>query len=112
MTKLSKLNQTKLITDMRHSIRFTKNKNNTVPETARINQSHSSITARPLQGLSVFSTTYTVKKKKKFECTPLKRQVEMVRALTHLFKYLHREIVLGHGSQVGLPAHLAPDIAV
>lgn len=63
----------------------------------------------PLQGLSVFSIACRIKMLK---CTTLKHLMQMVRALTDLFKYLQGEIVLRHGSQVGLSTHLAPDIAV
>lgn len=47
-----------------------------------------------------------------FKCTALKHQMEMMRTLTNLFKHLHSEIVLRHGSQIGLSTHLAPDIAI
>lgn len=63
----------------------------------------------PFQGLSVFSIACRIKMLK---CSTLKHLMQMLRALTDLFKYLHREVVLRHGTQVGLSTHLAPDIAV
>lgn len=63
--------------------------------------------SHPLQGLSVFSIACRIKMLK---CTTLKHR--MLRALTDLFKYLQSEVVLRHGSQVGLSTHLAPYIAI
>lgn len=63
----------------------------------------------PLQGLSVFSIACRIKMLK---CTTLKHLIQILRTLTDLFKYLQGEVVLRHGSQVGLSTHLAPDIAV
>lgn len=49
---------------------------------------------------------------KMLKFTTLKHPMEMMRTLTHLFKYLHSEIVLRYGSQIGISTHLAPDIAI
>lgn len=104
--------------DIMHNTSFTKKgKNNkTTPDTAALR------TPPPLQPTvmqillliffkaSLFSPPPA--QAKTFKCTTTKNLLEMMRTLTDLFKHLHSEIVLRHGSQIGLSTHLAPHIAI
>lgn len=110
-----------LITNMRHNTSISKNMKTEPPQNnsyswQEVLSAHSSSSAAQgntdshlLQGLSVFSIACRIKMLK---CTTLKHLMQVLRTLTNLFKYLQGEIVLRHGSQIGLSTHLAPDIAV